>query len=113
MSTEIAVADDTHEGVAAIAALINKSERQVYYLCETGQIPAFKLGGKWHLRESTYREHLRRLEEQAFGRCEAASARAAERAKNAAEKDRSTGRRKGWKRAKRSVRPSSASVPAG
>jgi hypothetical protein len=55
-------ADDTLEGVIEIAAHLGKTERQVFYLCETGQIPAFKLGKKWHLRKSTYDRHIVDLE---------------------------------------------------
>jgi hypothetical protein len=60
-------ADDTLEGVAEIAAYIGKTERQAVYMCEQRHIPAFKLGGKWHLRKSTYARHIARLEATAMG----------------------------------------------
>lgn len=49
-------------GVEAIAKALRTSTRRAYYLCETRQIPAFKLGGRWHLRPSAYRAHIARLE---------------------------------------------------
>jgi hypothetical protein len=61
------IALDTLEGIEAIAGYIGKSQRRVYYLCETRQIPVFKLGGKWHLRKSTYAAHIARLEADAAG----------------------------------------------
>jgi len=61
------IANDTLEGIDAIAEHLGKPRRRVYYLCETRQIPAFKLGGKWHLRKSTYAAHIARLEAEAIG----------------------------------------------
>jgi hypothetical protein len=61
------IADDTMEGIEAIADHIGKPKRKAYYLAETGQIPAFKLAGKWHMRRSTYAAHIARLEAQAIG----------------------------------------------
>ena len=34
-------------GVRGIAALINQTERQTFYLLETGKLPAKKVGNKW------------------------------------------------------------------
>ena len=62
-----AIAHDILEGVDAIAAHIGKRRRPTYYLCETRQIPAFKLAGKWHMRKSTYAAHIARLEAEAIG----------------------------------------------
>jgi len=62
------IADDTMEGIEAIANHIGKPKRKVYYLAETGQIPAFKLAGKWHMRRSTYEAHITRLEAKAAGK---------------------------------------------
>jgi hypothetical protein len=67
MSMSVNPADDTLQGVKQIAAHIGKTERQTVYACETGQIPAFKLLGKWHMRKSTYARHLDRLEALAAG----------------------------------------------
>jgi hypothetical protein len=40
--------DDMMRGIAMIAAAIGTTERQAYYLAETKQIPAFKMGGRYH-----------------------------------------------------------------
>ncbi len=56
------IASDTLEGVAKIAEHIGKTARQTYLLLESKKIPGFKLGGKWHLRKSTYARHIARLE---------------------------------------------------
>ena len=61
-----AIDNDTLVGIALIAAFIKKSERQTYYLAETGQLPMFKLGGKWHLRKSRYLKHIEALEDAAL-----------------------------------------------
>ena len=61
------IGDDTLQGVEEIARHIRKTPRQVYHLCETRQIPAFKLGGKWHLRKSTYAADIARREAEAMG----------------------------------------------
>jgi len=60
------MADDTVESVAAIAAYIGKTERQTFYLLEKQLIPGFKLGGKWHMRKSSYSAHIARLEAEAM-----------------------------------------------
>jgi hypothetical protein len=56
------VADDMLIGVNEIAAFIGSNRRQAYWNLEKGHIPAFKLGSKWHLRKSTYRSFIARLE---------------------------------------------------
>jgi hypothetical protein len=56
------IADDMTEGTPAIAAHIGKTERQTNYLLETKRLPAFKIGSKWHMRKSTYRAYIERLE---------------------------------------------------
>lgn len=48
----IPLKDDLLRGVAEIAEHIGESERRVYYLCECGHIPAFKIGNGWHARKS-------------------------------------------------------------
>ena len=50
---------DAKEG---IAAFLGKSERQIVHLLWKRQIPAFKLGGRWHMRKSTYAAHIEKLE---------------------------------------------------
>ena len=59
------MADDTLQGAMEIAFFIGKSERQAQYLLEAKLLPAFKIGGKWHLRKSTYRAYIERLEADA------------------------------------------------
>jgi hypothetical protein len=59
------LAADTLSGASAIAAFLGKTERQTNHLLEKRQIPAFKLGGRWHMRKSTYRSHIERLESAA------------------------------------------------
>lgn len=51
------------EGSAAIGDFIKKSAKAANHLCATGQLPAYKLGGKWHMRPSRYREEQRRRED--------------------------------------------------
>jgi hypothetical protein len=60
------LAADTLEGAAAIAAFLGKTERQTNYLLERKQLPAFKLGGRWHMRRSTYAAFVIRLEAAAL-----------------------------------------------
>jgi hypothetical protein len=54
--------DEMLEGIKAISGFIDKPDRQAYYLCETKQIPAFKLANKWHMRKSSYRRRIEELE---------------------------------------------------
>jgi hypothetical protein len=55
---------DTLVGAAEIALFLGKTVRQANYMLETRQIPAFKLGGRWHMRRSTYGAFVERLESQ-------------------------------------------------
>jgi hypothetical protein len=59
------MATDTLEGAAAIAVFIGKTERQINHLLSKKQLPAFKLGGIWHMRKSTYATFIARLETEA------------------------------------------------
>lgn len=52
-------------GVAAIADYLGDPPRRVYHLLLTGQIPAFKLGGRWYARRSSLRAQIERLEREA------------------------------------------------
>jgi hypothetical protein len=58
----IQAADDIWIGANQISEHIGFSERQIYWMCEQGQVPAFKLAGKWCMRPSTYRAFLGTLE---------------------------------------------------
>lgn len=62
----ISFADDILEGAAAIAVYLKKSERQTYHLLETRQLPAFVMGGKWHMRKSRHQRHIEQLEAAAI-----------------------------------------------
>jgi hypothetical protein len=53
---------DTLQGAAAIAVFLGKTERQTNHLLEKKQIPAFKLGGRWHMRKTTCAAYVQRLE---------------------------------------------------
>jgi hypothetical protein len=61
-STKSRLADDLLDGAAAIAEFTGWSERRVFYLAETKQLPCFKVGSKWCARRSTLREYIEKLE---------------------------------------------------
>ena len=63
--SETSIADDMLVGADEIAPHIKKSERQARWLLESKRLPAFKIGGKWHMRKSTYRAFIERLEAEA------------------------------------------------
>lgn len=48
-------------GADAIAAAINKSRRQTFYLLEGGLIPAKKIGRQWCAQRSQLREHFSKV----------------------------------------------------
>jgi hypothetical protein len=62
LSTSESLAADTLKGVTAIATFLGKTSRETHYLVEKKQLPTFKLGGRWHMRKSTYRAFIERLE---------------------------------------------------
>jgi len=57
------LADDVLSGVAAISEFTGDPVRRTYHLLETGQLPAFKLGGRWIARKSSILKHFEKLEE--------------------------------------------------
>jgi hypothetical protein len=74
--------DDLLEGCKEIAEFIRKPERTAYYWCASAQLPAFKMGGKWHMRKSRWRRHVEELEDAAVDRRdEIVAARRAARAR--------------------------------
>ena len=77
-NTQVLDDSDIVVGFGGIAKAINKTPRQVIHLCETKQIPAFKFGGRWHMRLSTYRKHLESLEAEAIRLCYATTSRGKE-----------------------------------
>ena len=56
------LADDHLSGVKAIAGFRGETLRRTYHLLETGQIPGYKLGGRWNSRKSTQLAHVEKLE---------------------------------------------------
>ena len=56
------IGDDLLVGAEAIGAFWGCGKRRAFYLCERGNLPAFKVGRIWHARKSTLVEHVRRLE---------------------------------------------------
>lgn len=34
-------------GVSAIARVINRTDRQTFHMCQTGELPVRKVGGRW------------------------------------------------------------------
>lgn len=56
------LADDLLSSVKAIAEFRGEPVRRTYHLLETGQIPGFKLGGRWNSRKSTQLAHIEKLE---------------------------------------------------
>lgn len=43
----VSLAGDLIWGVAGIGKEIDRTERQAFYLLETGKLPAAKIGGRW------------------------------------------------------------------
>ncbi len=62
------ISADTLRGAAAIAAYTGHTERQINHLLEHNKLPAVKIGGRWIMRKSTYRNFLARLEADALAR---------------------------------------------
>jgi hypothetical protein len=52
------LAADLLEGVTAIAAFTGIPEPRVFYLCERGHLPAFKIGIRWCALKSELRAAL-------------------------------------------------------
>lgn len=59
------IGDDLIRGAAAIAQELGEPLRRAYYLLETSQLPAWKMGSRWYLRRSALVEHFHRLEQEA------------------------------------------------
>ena len=49
-----------------IAEALDCSTRQAQYLCETKQIPVFKIGNIWHARRATLERFLEEREREAL-----------------------------------------------
>ena len=57
----VPLADDLLRGCAKIAQFLGESERRTFYLLQTGQIPAGKVGAVWIASKSALRSHFWRL----------------------------------------------------
>ena len=59
--SETELTDDMLKGADAIAAFLGESKERVYRLLKNDaeQLGAFRMGGRWYLRKSTF---LKRLE---------------------------------------------------
>lgn len=58
---------DLIKGASGIAKHLGLSERQVYNLIESCQLPAFQIGSRWYARRSTLTEFFASLERQTAG----------------------------------------------
>ncbi len=61
-------ADDELRGISEIARFRREPERRTHYLCEHGMLPAYQIGRRWHMRKSTYRAFVAKLEAAAIAR---------------------------------------------
>lgn len=62
---ETTLADDLMVGAKAISEWLGIAQRKIFYMAETGQLPLFKIGGKWAGRKSTIQKRIAELEAQA------------------------------------------------
>ncbi len=60
------LADDLLKGAAEIASFTGCTKRQAERQLEAGHLPAFKIGGRWHMRRSTFRQMVATLEAKAM-----------------------------------------------
>lgn len=59
------LADDLMIGLREIGEEIGRTPRQAQHLIHTGEIPAFRLGGKWAAFRSTVRRCFERKQQAA------------------------------------------------
>jgi hypothetical protein len=59
------IGEDLIRGASKISEELGEPLRRTYYLLETGQLPAWKMGSRWYLRRSALVEHFHRLEQEA------------------------------------------------
>ena len=57
------LANDLMKGAEEIGKFIGESTRCTYYLLEKGELPAFKQGGVWRGRKTTFLAHYTKLEQ--------------------------------------------------
>ncbi len=58
------IGDDLIVGVRAIANELDETPRRIHHLLSTGQLPGFKLGGRWYCRRSRLAEFILELEQK-------------------------------------------------
>lgn len=56
------LADDLLSGANAIATYVGESKRRIYYMLERGELPAFKMAGRWYARKSKIIARIEHLE---------------------------------------------------
>ena len=56
------LAEDLMIGAKPVATFLGLPVRQVFYMAEKGQLPLFKIGGKWAGRKSAITAHIAQLE---------------------------------------------------
>ena len=56
------IGDDLIVGVRAIACELDETPRRIHHLLSTGQLPGFKLGGRWYCRRTRLAEMIVELE---------------------------------------------------
>jgi hypothetical protein len=56
------LADDLLVGAKALAEYTGLTERQIFHLADTRQLPIFKIGHKLAARKSTLTQHMAALE---------------------------------------------------
>ena len=59
------IGEDLIRGASSISEELGEPLRRTYYLLESGQLPAWKMGSRWYLRRSALVEHFHRLEQEA------------------------------------------------
>jgi hypothetical protein len=59
------LSDDLMIGVKPIAEFTGQSERRIFHMLASGQLPGFKLGNKWAARKSTLQQHIVEREREA------------------------------------------------
>lgn len=64
---------DLIRSTKGIAEALGCSARQARYLCETSQIPVFKIGSRWHARRATLERFLEDREKAALAAARAGS----------------------------------------
>ena len=58
------IGDDLIVGVRAIACELDETPRRIHHLLSTGQLPGFKLGGRWYCRRTRLAEMIMELEQK-------------------------------------------------